>query len=592
MTFPGSVWAELGEAVARLVAVPQDAATVVSVPAAQAAPRRGASNSRELVLEALRTALDSLGVRTTDDDHASAARQGSTDAVELAVDPTPGGAPEWLVAALARLWLAGSQIDWSALHQGAGRRVELPTYPFQRKRYWIDAGPASSPEARTVATGCDAEPPVRSYVPIWRPFPRPLADLDARLRAAGPWLLLGGESGMSPVERRLLMAGAEVIASADRDVAADSGGDPEAFLRDLIVAPRTCVIQDSGIDDATTFVDTLREVLPAAMPGLVFLTSQAVGVSGADLAHPEQAPIGALATRVGGRHIDTDAGADLDQTLAAMVGGFEGPTAVRGADVWVRGQEVVDLDASGPHRSGSLRDQVVGITGSVGAAGLEAAVARLEAAGARALVLADLDDVRGDGVLSDEAVWCLIALCPDSADGAVLAARAHSARQRGRGRWLTLSWDASIGDDDPKSALSTALGFLEGAVSASDHVAQVVIAKGSPQRGLVSHSTDAAPAAESAAGGRGARPALAVPYVEPGPGLERSIAEAWIHALNVEPVGADDNFFELGGRSMTAVQLAASIGSEQSVVLPATAVVEHPTVRTLASRIRELSADG
>ena len=46
---------------------------------------------------------------------------------------------------LGRLWTAGAAPDWRALYDGAPqRRVVLPTYPFQRKRYFIDA-PSASP---------------------------------------------------------------------------------------------------------------------------------------------------------------------------------------------------------------------------------------------------------------------------------------------------------------------------------------------------------------------------------------------------------------------------------------------------------------
>ncbi len=44
----------------------------------------------------------------------------------------------FLLDVLGQLWHAGARIDWSALHADARRRrVPLPTYPFEHKRYWL-----------------------------------------------------------------------------------------------------------------------------------------------------------------------------------------------------------------------------------------------------------------------------------------------------------------------------------------------------------------------------------------------------------------------------------------------------------------------
>ncbi|MFI7143995.1 type I polyketide synthase [Nonomuraea sp. NPDC050022] len=44
--------------------------------------------------------------------------------------------PDALIGCLARAWVAGVAVDWSALF-GGGARVDLPTYAFDRERYWL-----------------------------------------------------------------------------------------------------------------------------------------------------------------------------------------------------------------------------------------------------------------------------------------------------------------------------------------------------------------------------------------------------------------------------------------------------------------------
>lgn len=46
----------------------------------------------------------------------------------------------FVLTTLGRLWLAGLNIDYRAFYEGRKlHRIELPTYPFERQRYWIDA---------------------------------------------------------------------------------------------------------------------------------------------------------------------------------------------------------------------------------------------------------------------------------------------------------------------------------------------------------------------------------------------------------------------------------------------------------------------
>ena len=49
----------------------------------------------------------------------------------------------FLLTSLGRMWGAGVEVDWQKYaSQERRRRVALPTYPFQRQRYWIDASAA------------------------------------------------------------------------------------------------------------------------------------------------------------------------------------------------------------------------------------------------------------------------------------------------------------------------------------------------------------------------------------------------------------------------------------------------------------------
>ncbi|MFC5149963.1 type I polyketide synthase [Streptomyces aureoversilis] len=53
---------------------------------------------------------------------------------------------EAVLAALGRLHVHGLPVDWHRVYAGSGaRRVDLPTYPFQRRRYWLDAPAVPSP---------------------------------------------------------------------------------------------------------------------------------------------------------------------------------------------------------------------------------------------------------------------------------------------------------------------------------------------------------------------------------------------------------------------------------------------------------------
>lgn len=90
-----------------------------------------------------------------------------------------------LAQALGQLWTAGVAIDWAIHHADQGhapRRVALPGYAFQRRRFWVarDAQPAMTSRA--------AQP---FYMPVWQRAVRPPAG------PAPAWLLVLGQAGSS-----------------------------------------------------------------------------------------------------------------------------------------------------------------------------------------------------------------------------------------------------------------------------------------------------------------------------------------------------------------------------------------------------------
>jgi amino acid adenylation domain-containing protein len=57
-----------------------------------------------------------------------------------------------LLKALGDVWLSGLKPNWQAIHgEKSPRRVSLPTYPFERKRYWHEAPAQSAPSSSVAA---------------------------------------------------------------------------------------------------------------------------------------------------------------------------------------------------------------------------------------------------------------------------------------------------------------------------------------------------------------------------------------------------------------------------------------------------------
>ncbi|MFC9249523.1 SDR family NAD(P)-dependent oxidoreductase [Streptomyces sp. NPDC057136] len=67
--------------------------------------------------------------------------------------------PEAVVSALGRVHITGNTVDWPAFYAGTGaQRVDLPTYPFQRRHYWLASGGSAVGDLAAVGLGAAEHP--------------------------------------------------------------------------------------------------------------------------------------------------------------------------------------------------------------------------------------------------------------------------------------------------------------------------------------------------------------------------------------------------------------------------------------------------
>jgi len=89
----------------------------------------------------------------------------------------------FLLNALGQLWLAGVKVDWSGFYTHEQRhRLPLPTYPFERQRYWIEP-PKPAQDDRSTPVSLGKKPDIADwfYLPFWKPSVPPMRSLQGEL---------------------------------------------------------------------------------------------------------------------------------------------------------------------------------------------------------------------------------------------------------------------------------------------------------------------------------------------------------------------------------------------------------------------------
>ncbi|HYH79781.1 MAG TPA: beta-ketoacyl synthase N-terminal-like domain-containing protein [Longimicrobium sp.] len=257
-----------------------------------------------------------------------------------------------LLEALGRLWLAGVAPDWTAFRGGERRRrVHLPTYPWEKQRYWVDP-PAWTEDGSSVADrGRRADPAEWTSIPTWSRTlaAPPSADAGAVLlvhdgTGAGEALAtalsgdddrtvtvarFGATFGRGPdgftvraAERDDFRALAGAVADAAPRVVIYAANDPIAFL--LLAG----ALAHAGI--AARLVAVTREA--QEVTGAEAVDARAAALLGACRVVPQEHP--SLPCRV----VDVVAGVPADRVAAEVLAEADDlVAALRGRHRWARG---------------------------------------------------------------------------------------------------------------------------------------------------------------------------------------------------------------------------------------------------------------
>ncbi len=350
-----------------------------------------------------------------------------------------------LLGTVGRLWTAGVALDWRVLGGPGRRKTLLPTYPFERQRFWIDPVPPK----RAVDDAVGRETIDHwFYAPLWRQSATLPSATGESLAAGTAWIVttadVTGRSfadalrarGVAVIERapsadwESLLATARVdgrrlkgIYAGDLLSTTTTAEAETVFMELLALAP--ALVSAGEMEPVRLLIATERV---HRVRGDEALTTTGALAAGLAQVLPRELPF------VDARQVDLAGGDDAGAALLAeaTLGDGERLTAWRGGMRWVPQFERLALpDADGGL---PLREHgVYVITGGFGGIGLvaaemlarrvkarlvlvgrrggmgrEAEIARLEALGAEVLaVSADVGTAAGVGAMfaAAEAKW-------------------------------------------------------------------------------------------------------------------------------------------------------------------------------------------
>ncbi|MEV7472054.1 SDR family NAD(P)-dependent oxidoreductase, partial [Streptomyces kronopolitis] len=309
-----------------------------------------------------------------------------------------------LLSAMAGAFASGAPFDWAAYFAGTGaRRVDLPTYAFQRERYWLEStGATPEPHEQSTVDGW-------RYRVEWKPLVAPSGAVPG-----GRWLVVVAAGGVwsEAVVEGLSECGVAVervecvSGEVDRGLLAErvreaAGEEPVAGV--LVV----------GCADVARSAVVVQALGDAGVGGRVWLVTRGAVAVGRSDGGPD--PVGAAVWGLGrvaalefpdrwGGLVDLPEAVDrraLDRLVGVLADGAEDQVAVRAAGVF--GRRLVHAPAPAGDVEGGWQPRgTVLITGGTGALG--ARVARWVAErGAEHVVLTSRRGLEAPGAVELEA---------------------------------------------------------------------------------------------------------------------------------------------------------------------------------------------
>ena len=459
-----------------------------------------------------------------------------------------------LLAAVGRLWTAGVEIDWKESWSGESRRrVPLPTYPFERKSYWVDFRTDVRPSPSAAELEKKRDLADWFYTDSWTRQELPASDRTA----SGNWLMLPDQLGIgSRVAERLRSASDQ----------AHEG-----------------VVSFHGLGASEAEWTSLLERIESMEGGeLVLVTRGIHEVIGGEALDPYNAAFVDMACRSAARVgvrcrtidvVPNDVHRLAEQLFAELAqDGASSDVALRGSFRWTHTHAAVRLGAANPQRGGHYV-----IAGDADAALLvEQCLSRLEPASIR--VLASGDDVQ-------RADWLIYAPAPagEAAEQLRNAVELSSLVDRLRpahvmtfargpvsryldtlGRmkqWCGLRLAGDISLEDVPELFHRSMVFGRSVVACPVDLDELLRREDLPPAAAV-------------------REQVVESNATPVGDVEATLRIIWQEQLGIDRIDVDDNFFELGGTSLNGIQIVAA-ARRKGLHFTSKQLFEHQTVAKL-----------